>query len=171
MLRGPAKSVAVAVAALLCAAAATAAIAEGVGLRVNLTPSLPRGLYIADDAGPLAEFCQAGSSDYVGRGRCRDGSAPLLKPIVAAEGQTVVLTADGITVDGRLLPNTAPSLFDRNGRLLRHYPFGRYKVGEGEVWVASSHHAGSFDSRYFGPIGEAEIRRRLVPLMTSEVTR
>lgn len=171
MRNGPSKFVVHALAAGISITAATAAVGESIGLRLNFSASLPRGLYREAETGRLAEFCQPGAGEYVMRGRCPSGAAPLLKPIIATEGQTVLLSRDGISVDGQPLRNTAPKLVDRNGRVLRHYPFGRYVVARGEVWVASTHHPGSFDSRYFGPIGEAEIRRRLKPVVATEVAR
>ena len=57
-----------------------------------------------------------------------------------------------MAVNGRLLPNTAPLVTDTAGRPLSHWPFGRYVVAPGTVWVASSYSSRSFDSRYFGPV-------------------
>ena len=65
-----------------------------------------------------------------------------------------------------LLPNTAPLSKDTKGRPLEAWPFGRYVVAPGTVWVASSYHPRSFDSRYFGPISTAAIRHRLKPFLT-----
>jgi len=41
---------------------------------------------------------------------------------------------------------------DSDGQFLAHYPFGQYIVASGSVWVASTYHPRSFNSRYFGPI-------------------
>jgi conjugative transfer signal peptidase TraF len=145
------------------------------GVRFNSSPSLPVGMYIttADERSNLVEFCPAepfGSFSiargYRDAGTCRDGAAPLLKPVVASAGDAVELSARGISVNGVLLPNTAPLSKDSKGRPLRAWPFGRYSVAPGTVWVASSHHPRSFDSRYFGPISTAAIRHRLKPFLT-----
>ena len=95
-----------------------------------------------------------------------DGAAPLLKPVVARSGDVVELSARGISVNGALLPNTAPLSKDTKGRPLEAWPFGRYVVASGTVWVASSYHPRSFDSRYFGPISTAAIRHRLKAFLT-----
>jgi conjugative transfer signal peptidase TraF len=146
-----------------------------VGLRVNVSPSLPIGLYIAtiDARANLVEFCPAEpfaslsiSRGYRDRGSCNDGAAPLLKPIVAVAGDTVEFSAGGIAVNGRRLPNSAPLTKDTKGRPLLPWPFGRYIVAPGTVWVASSYHPRSFDSRYFGPITTAAIRDRVKPFFT-----
>jgi len=146
-----------------------------VGLRFNSSPSLPMGLYLttADRRARLIEFCPAEpfaalaiARGYRDFGVCRDGAAPLLKPVVASAGDAVELSARGISVNGVLLPNTAPLSKDTKGRPLEVWPFGRYIVAPETVWVASSYHPWSFDSRYFGPLSTAAIRYRLKPFLT-----
>jgi conjugative transfer signal peptidase TraF len=133
------------------------------------------GLYIttADSGANLVEFCPvepfatlAIVRGYRDSGICPDGAAPLLKPVVAKPGDVVELSARGISVNGALLSNTAPLSKDGKGRHLKPWPFGRYVVASGTVWVASSYHPRSFDSRYFGPISTAAIRERLKGLLT-----
>jgi conjugative transfer signal peptidase TraF len=145
------------------------------GLRINASPSLPVGLYITtmDARANLVEFCPAEpfaslsiARGYRESGVCSDGAAPLLKPVVAAAGDTVELSERGISVNGALLPNTAPLAKDTKGRPLQAWPFGRYVVATGTVWVASSYHPRSFDSRYFGPVSTTAIRHRVKPFLT-----
>jgi conjugative transfer signal peptidase TraF len=145
------------------------------GLRFNTSPSLPMGLYIttADAGASLVEFCPAEpfatlaiERGYRDAGTCDDGAAPLLKPIVATSGDTVQLSARGISVNGVLLSNTAPLSRDGKGRPLEPWPFGNFLVAPETVWVASSYHPRSFDSRYFGPLSTASIRHRLKALLT-----
>lgn len=145
------------------------------GLRFNTSPSLPVGLYIAtaDSDANLVEFCPAEPfaslaivRGYREPGACHDGAAPLLKPVVTKSGDVVELSARGMSVNGALLPNTAPLSKDIKGRPLTAWPFGRYVVAPETVWVASSYHPRSFDSRYFGPVSTAAIRERLNPLLT-----
>jgi len=144
------------------------------GLRINTSPSLPIGLYSTtqDPAANLVEFCLvepfatlAIVRRYRDPGACADGGAPLLKPIVAKAGDTVELSGAGIAVNGILLRNTAPLVKDTEGRPLQAFPFGRYVVASGAVWVASSYHPRSFDSRYFGPIATSTIRSYLRALL------
>ena len=144
------------------------------GIRINATPSLPVGLYINADAdSKLIEFCPVGppawlaaSRGYRTAGDCPDGASPLLKPIIAKAGDIVELTAAGISVNARFVPNTAPLSMDTKHRPLEHFPYGRYVVAQGEVWVASSYNARSFDSRYYGPVPIDRIREHLKPLLT-----
>lgn len=145
------------------------------GLRFNTSPSLPLGLYVTttDASVSLVEFCPAEpfatvsiARGYRDPGACRDGAAPLLKPIVASTGDTVELSAAGISVNGMLLRNTAPLGKDSAGRPLSPWPFGRYVVARETVWVASTYQPRSFDSRYFGPVPASIIRHRLKPFLT-----
>jgi type IV secretory pathway protease TraF len=82
-------------------------------------------------------------------------------------GDTVELSAAGMAVNGRLLPNNAPLVSDTAGRPLSHWPFGRYVVAPSTVWVASSYNRRSFDSRYFGPVEASQVREHVRPLLTS----
>jgi conjugative transfer signal peptidase TraF len=150
-------------------------ICDCAGLRFNLSPSLPVGVYMttANGRASLVEFCPQEpfstlsiARGYRDAGACRDGAAPLLKPLVATVGDTVELSIRGIAVNGHLLPNTAPLAHDTKGRVLRAWPFGRYLVAPGTVWVASSYNPRSFDSRYFGAIPTTAIRARVKAVLT-----
>ena len=143
------------------------------GLRINTTSSLPKGIYFitGETKAPLVEFCPpveflelSSSRGYRPPGNCGDGAAPLLKPVIANLGDSVALSIEGIRVNGRLLPNTAPLQIDSAGRPLAAWPSGVYNVGTENVWVASSYNSRSFDSRYFGPVPIKMIRHRLKPI-------
>ena len=154
--------------------AAMAILFFALGIRINVTASIPLGLYIRSDSKPapglIAEFCpvgmsQAESERYRGFGlACPDRNMPLMKPIVAVSGDQVTFAATGISVNGRLIPNTAPRKLDGQGRPIRSWPGGDYTVEPGKVVVASDYHPGSYDSRYFGPIAVADLRLNLRPL-------
>jgi conjugative transfer signal peptidase TraF len=143
------------------------------GVRINTTDSLPKGLYLItrEARAPLVEFCPEGSFSTLSRvrgyrpvGACPDGGAPLLKSVIANSGDTVECSVNGIRVNGRLLPNTAPHNVDSAGRRLAAWPPGIYPVAPGTLWVASTYHPNSFDSRYFGPISAGQVRHYLKPL-------
>ncbi len=144
-------------------------------MRINISPSLPVGLYVttSDTSSRLVEFCPpepyarfAIVRGYREAGNCPDGAAPLLKPVIAEPGDVVEVSQRGLIVNGRVIPNTAAVPTDTKGRPLNSWPLGRYQVGAGTLWVASSYHPRSFDSRYFGPIAQTTIRDHLRPLMT-----
>lgn len=144
------------------------------GIRVNTSYSLPLGIYVVtgDENANLIEFCPAEpfASQSSVRGyrtpglACPDRAVPLLKPIVGRPGDIVEVSSAGISVNGHLLPQTKPLSSDAAGRPLQPYPAGTYQVQSGSVWVASTYHRGSYDSRYMGPIDVRLIRKRLRPL-------
>jgi type IV secretory pathway protease TraF len=88
-----------------------------------------------------------------------------MKPVIARAGDVVDFGRDGISVNGKFIPNTSPRPTDTLGRPLVHWPFGRYLVPPGTVCVTSSYNARSYDSRYFGPIATTSIRNHLKRLM------
>jgi len=142
------------------------------GLRINGSASLPVGLYLVTQHpnGNLVAFCPpepfaqlAIERGYRDGGNCPDGGAPLLKPVVARAGDLVELSPEGIAVNGRRLPNTAPLKNDTKGRPLTPWPTGRYTVGSDSLWVASPYNGRSFDSRYFGPVPLGSIRNYVRP--------
>ena len=145
------------------------------GIRFNLSPSLPAGVYVTTKApAGLIEFCPeepyaslAIERGYRDEGTCRDGAMPLLKPIVAKAGDVVNVSDRGIAVNGSLLLNSAPLRVDTKGRPLPAWRFGSYVVAPGTLWVASSYNPRSFDSRYFGPVPTSAIRDYVHALLTS----
>jgi conjugative transfer signal peptidase TraF len=156
--------------------AATHAFASWAGILVNTTPSMPLGLYVtsSDPDAPVAAICLpepygsfAIRRGYRTAGSCADGATPLMKPVVAKAGDVVELSPNGIAVNGTVVPNTQPLSHDSTGRPLTPWAFGRFTVSPGTVWVASSHHPRSYDSRYFGPIPTCCIRSHVRPLLTA----
>jgi conjugative transfer signal peptidase TraF len=167
VLLRPAAFATLAVVTLFCGA-------SKLGIRINTSPSLPIGLYQVT-SGPdatLVEFCppepfgsMANARGYRQPGTCPDGGAPLMKPVVARTGDTVRLSEKGVSVNGRILRNSAPLTHDTAGRPLTPWPYRTYTVQPGTIWVVSGYHPRSFDSRYFGPIPEALVRNRVRPLL------
>jgi conjugative transfer signal peptidase TraF len=146
--------------------------ATELGIRINTSPSLPLGLYrgTSDPHARLVEFCPeepyarfAIERGYRSAGNCPDGAAPLMKPVVADAGDIVNVSQAGISVNGNLLPNTAPKRMDRRNRLMPAGPLGTCRVSAGFVWVASSYNSWSYDSRYFGSIPLSSIRNYMEP--------
>lgn len=145
------------------------------GLRFNLTASLPVGLYREvgrpAELGDLVALCPAPrwvrfarGRGYLPPGRCDGGGMPLLKRIVAVEGQVVALDSAGVLVDGRWIQAPAPTA-DHQGRPLVPRPPGRYSLSPDQLWLATSNPR-SFDSRYFGPIHRDAVLATVVPLWT-----
>ena len=168
--------------AALCAAAGTVlgalAAAHAAGLNVNVTPSMPIGLWRVTPAGRTLEkgdivsVCLpdgdalrlALQRGYTAAGSCPGGAEPLIKPIAAIGGDSVVISETGISVNGAVVPNTAPLTADEAGRPLGPTPPGSYHVARGELWLLSGHDRRSFDSRYFGPVSIANVQGIARPL-------
>lgn len=159
--------------------ATVALIASAIGstrtLRINFTSSLPRGIYRAT-AGPpsrgamvlaclpLAVARFARKRGYVWRGDCPGEAAPVGKVMSAVAGDTVIATVEGLTINGRPLPNTAARSRDGKGRPMTRIPSGRYVVAPGQLWLTSTYNPASFDSRYFGPVLATAVITRIEPL-------
>jgi conjugative transfer signal peptidase TraF len=150
------------VTALLSAACALLAA----HLVVNLTPSLPRGVYWLSKVtalahGDLVAFpIPEGVRDLVHERRYLPDRAFLIKPIIATAGDRVCADAGVLTVNG--VPLGAVLTEDPAGRPLPH-PRGCGELGAGQIYVASAHPR-SFDSRVFGAIREGDVRGRVTPL-------
>lgn len=158
----------------LIAGAATAA-----GLRVNLTGSIPPGIYRAVGAtiarGAIVLVClpvqvarPAREAGYLPAGSCPDGSAPIGKPVVAVVGDIVDVGDLGVTVNGILLANSRPLAHDSRGESLNVLRVEHQVVRSSEIWLVSSHSPRSFDSRYFGPVPRSAVRSRLRPVLVEK---
>lgn len=163
-------------------AAASLVLLAGVawfgGLRLNLTPSYPLGLWRIEplDRSPAVEdlvficppdtaaFRMARERGYVGRGLCPGWFSPLIKTVVATEGQTIAIGAS-VSVDGWPLPHSDVRPKDAVGRAL--VPSAGGQVPTGFLFLHSDF-AGSYDSRYFGPIPASGLLGRARPLITFE---
>jgi conjugative transfer signal peptidase TraF len=150
---------------------ATLASAQIAGLRINATASMPVGLWRVTQfdvplrRGEIVAVCPPDTSPirlavergYIAAGQCPNGYEPLLKPIGAVSGDLVAVTASGVWVNGKLVPDTAQMDFDSVGRPLQRLTEGAYRVTPNEVWLLSNYDPRSFDSRYFGPVPAANV--------------
>ena len=170
------------VAAAFAAAAAVIAgytLAHGAGVIVNVTPSMARGLWqqsyqppkrgdVVIACPPAMHVLRLGADrGYLGGGDCPSSYEPLIKPIAAVPGDTVVVRSDGvIEINGTALQNSRSLRRDGADRPLPGIPVGTYDVAPGEVWLISSYSPRSFDSRYLGPVPISSIRGAVKPLWT-----
>jgi conjugative transfer signal peptidase TraF len=148
------------------------------GLRVNLTASEPRGLYLTEQKpwrrGSFVIFRLPArlSAIALERGYALPGSTAGavmdgLKRVAALPGDTVRVGPQGVSVNGVLWPASKPLRWDSSGHHpIQHYPFGVYHVGPGQVWLLSDNPRG-WDSRYFGPLPRANVISAARPLLTS----
>jgi conjugative transfer signal peptidase TraF len=139
------------------------------GYCLNITPSEPAGIYELVPGGVarggLVLLKQPHASAASILRRYAPANLPLIKRVAALPGDVVRVTADGVYVNGVRWPESVPLAHDAEGRPLRPYPFGAYRVAAGELWAMSNHPRG-LDSRYFGPLPEASVISRLKPLLT-----
>lgn len=157
------------------------------GFRDNTTESMPTGLWqekmrqnplvrgeIVSVCPPDTElFRRARERGYLESGSCPaqgGGFAPLIKPVAAVAGDVVVVSAEGIAVNGQALQQSRPQFKDSFGRELPQLPQGVYRVGPGEIWVVSTCNLKSFDSRYYGALSETQVRGELAPVWVRPVT-
>lgn len=149
--------------AALAALCALGAGAKEAGWRVNITGSLPGVFYRVSDnprVGDYVQFCppfvvSAIPDAKPGEASCH-GKVPLLKRVVAVEGDTVSVDDAGVAINGRRLANSTPRAWASDGAPLPSAR-GEYLLRRGEVWVAGEH-PDSFDSRYYGPVSIATAR-------------
>ncbi len=162
---------------ILIGAAIAAGLVDASGLRLNLTPSLPLGVYrLTDDPverGTLVAVClpvdvadDGRRRGYLPPGSCPGAAAPVLKRVGAVGGDVVTVDTGGVHVDGRWLQPPAPRR-DRRGRPLVSWPPGVHVLADGELWLFTPEVA-SWDSRYYGPVGEASVVGAVLPLFTPQ---
>lgn len=153
------------------------------GLRLNLSGSMPVGLYMVVREPPVrgsivlaclpmdvAQLAMARS--YVPRGgSCPGGAIPVGKPVLAVPGDTVLVSTAGLILNGAPVPNSRALTVDRMGRRLPCLAPGQRTVGSDELWLVSAYTQNSFDSRYFGPVALRDVRAHVRPLWTSGLPR
>lgn len=150
-------------------------IGETGRLKLNRTDSMPRGLWLlsrlnrSPERGDVLAICLPPIeylSRYFAQGDCPTGREPILKYVEAIAGDVVVVTDEGVTVNGIDLPNSKPMAFDSENRPVEHVS-GEVVILPGMIWIESSV-PNSFDSRYFGPVPTANIRGAATPLWIYE---
>lgn len=148
------------------------------GGRINTTKSIPVGLYWQTnspaDQGAYVMFCPpksrlfdaAKERGYIGSGFCGGGYGFVMKKILAAKNDVVDIDAEGVRVNGELLPLSRPLASDKAGRSLPRYPAAGYRLADNEVLLMSDVSGTSFDARYFGPVDRAQIKVVVRPVWT-----
>ena len=153
-------------------------IAGSMGYRINVTPSVPVGIWrvmplsgkiergqIVSICPPLnAGFIEARARGYLSKGRCPGGLEPMLKPVAAIAGDVIEQSPDGLVLNGVTLPDTAALAADSSGRPLSSPRAARFAIADNEVFLVSTAIGRSFDSRYFGPLRLTAIEGLAVPV-------
>ena len=136
----------------------------------NISRSMPIGLYRVQPAPHLTfttlvvAFPPEPLATWLAEGRYLPRGVPLLKPVLALEGQTVCRVSSVITVDGRDVGVARER--DHSGRPLPVWE-GCRLIGDSEVFLMNLDEPASLDGRYFGPIPISTIVGRAEPLWTS----
>ena len=132
-------------------------LAHASGLRVNPTPSLPKGVYRITPCqglakGDLVSFCLQGDfaelakeRGYLQAGSCENGLRPLLKRLAGLPGdyiQAGSLVVRAVDSQGRPMPSVPLSGVIPSG-----------------IALVLADHEGSFDSRYFGLVPLESLQR------------
>ena len=141
--------------------------AAGWSLSLQVTDSMPRGLYLVRPAGevrrgdvvlldpPPAIAPLMRERGWLGAGM------KLLKPIAATAPDEVCLSDRQVFVNGRAVAPVFAT--DRAGRPLPQLQLCR-RLAAGEVFLLSTRTPYSFDSRYFGPVAVGALAGRAVAL-------
>jgi conjugative transfer signal peptidase TraF len=156
---------------------ATAPIALGV--RLNLTDSLPRGLYIETherigrgslvvECLPLSLATFAMQRGWLGKGSCASGVMPILKQVAAVAGDEVEITDAYVAVNGQMLWRTRTLHLDSQGRWVPAVPRGTRMLKEGEVFLMATSIPNSWDGRYTGPAQLSDLVATVQPVWTEE---
>ncbi len=146
------------------------------GVRLNLSHSMPRGFYRETapsyERGTWIVLCLpkraavlALERHYIGRGACPGGAGKILKQIIAVPGDRVALDAHGLRINGLRVPGTGPTAADNHGRPLDPLEFSETLLPLQSYWVGGTNPARSWDSRYFGPVRKDLIVARAHPLL------
>jgi len=140
------------------------------GYRINLSESYPRGIYKSIpkktlDYGDFVMFCpkdsplmqEALKRQYILRGQCRGGYYPLLKKVVALQGDNVEIK-EYVYINGEKQKKSKLYKKDPKGNLLPKSKENNISIKKGYMFLLSDYHELSFDSRY---IGAVEINRTI----------
>ena len=147
---------------------------------MNVTPSIEPGVYRdtsrAVRVGEIVTVCpprsmvfvEARDRGYFTPGRCPElGIGPLLKRVLAAKGDRVEIDAEGVTVNGRRIPKSAPRKIDGARRDLPQIRFDDVLDGH-QILLMGDSSAVSFDGRYFGIARREWVLSVVTPVFTWE---
>jgi conjugative transfer signal peptidase TraF len=130
---------------------------------LNLSESMPRGIYALSDEGEIAigddVLIELPSElrSFAVTTNWFSPSAPLLKRVAAVEGATLCVSGNGSTLNGANVGELAAS--DSNGAKLPRFS-GCQTVPTNHFVALGESTPHSFDSRYFGALPESLIKKK-----------
>jgi conjugative transfer signal peptidase TraF len=144
-------------------------IPNRVQLVYNPSDSVPRGWYHIVPADALqvgslvlARLPASAAALAAQRGYLPSG-VPLLKRIAAMAPQRVCVDGNAVRIDEVVVAAVRPA--DGQGRPLSVWQQCR-RLARGELFLLSSTHPASFDSRYFGPVRASDVIGSAQPIWT-----
>lgn len=148
------------------------------GLRINLSHSIPQGLYWLDKKAAFTKgnyllFCppetsvfqEAKRRGYLNPGFCSQGYGSLMKKLFAIDGDVISIDEKGVSVNEHLLAHSQPLLYDGQGRGLPRLRVKSLRLDRDSLLLMTDQSPISFDARYFGLIARAHILGVLKPLL------
>lgn len=139
----------------------------GVGFRVNLTPSIPLGIYkttkekvekgryVVFNPVKSTLFDEARHRGYLKKGVFHE-YMPLFKKICAVAGDSLSISKNGVFVNGIFIANSKPIFQDNLGRSLPNLEISDFVLNDQQVALIGESY-NSFDSRYFGVVERENI--------------
>lgn len=147
-----------------------------VGLRINITKSIPIGIYIITEKTPAKndyvifcppdteQFKNARRRGYIDIGFCPAKYGYMMKKLVALNGDAVTISKIGVTVNDVLLPLSAQLPTDLQGNKLPGININKI-LGPDDVLLMSDVSSTSFDARYFGILNKKQITHVIRPIL------
>ena len=136
---------------------ASAVACRHYNLYVNLTSSLPRGVYqlFPEEKITRGDVVLVVDLEEIGIDRALCPYNVLLKQIAAFEGDMIDSNGKQIFINGRILPHSEIFTKDKYGKNLpqQQYP---YTIPNGAAYLTSQNKYG-YDSRYYGPVDKRRI--------------
>lgn len=158
----------------------TVLAAGPLGIRLNVSTSLPPGLYRVVGApievGRIVRFCPADTPEarearrrgYLSPGICEGDYSPLLKRVAAMAGDHVRFEVDGVYINGARYAHSTRHAADPLGRPLP-VPGQKEVTLVGQAFLPLSDYTeASYDGRYFGPEDRGAILEVVAPLWVSD---
>ncbi|HAU1091240.1 TPA: conjugative transfer signal peptidase TraF [Legionella pneumophila] len=170
------KKLSVIIAIFLISTIAAGMLFHSMGFKINLTESIPIGLYRITGTEPLKNayviFCPddrktfrlAKNRGYIDPGLYCNGYGYLMKKIVAVSGDVLSTTNEGVYVNQMLTPYSKPKLQDGMNRTLPQWQVMNYQLQEDEIMTMTSQSEWSFDGRYYGLVHTRQIKGMITPI-------
>lgn len=146
------------------------------GFRINLTDSIPVGLYRITPMGDLKNayviFCpdhrpafRLGlDRGYLDHSLYCGGYGYLMKKVVAITGDILSVTDAGVFVNQVRIPFSGLKLKDGLNRPLPQWHATNYQLRKDELMTMTNQSEWSFDGRYYGLVHLSQIKGMLRPL-------